>query len=203
MPAYVLSSGPAVEPVSLAEFKLWSRLDDTSPGDEDSLLSGLIASARKRVELLTNRKLINQTWKYILDEFPEGDVIELPFAPISTAGTVKYTDIDGAEATWSSSEYILDTSSEPHRIVLKEDYDWPDPDGGLREANAVEISMTYGYGSAASSVPEPLRDAIKMLAAHMYDNREAASAQELSVMPFGVMHLISPYRLWFRGRNQK
>lgn len=46
-------------------------------------------------------------------------------------------------------------------------------------------------------VPEPLKEAVRQLAAHLYENREATlvgiTAQEL---PFGVYDLIAPYRKW-------
>lgn len=46
-------------------------------------------------------------------------------------------------------------------------------------------------------VPEPLKEAVRMLAGHLYENREATlvgiTAQEL---PFGLFGLIAPYRKW-------
>ncbi len=45
--------------------------------------------------------------------------------------------------------------------------------------------------------PAPIHEATRMLAAHLFECREAAlvgiSAQE---MPFGVMDLLDPYRKW-------
>lgn len=45
--------------------------------------------------------------------------------------------------------------------------------------------------------PAPVAEAIRMLAAHLYEQREAtlvgATAQEL---PFGVMDMLEPYRAW-------
>lgn len=46
-------------------------------------------------------------------------------------------------------------------------------------------------------LPAAIREAVLQLAAHFYENREATlvgvSADE---MPFGVMTLIRPYRIW-------
>lgn len=46
-------------------------------------------------------------------------------------------------------------------------------------------------------VPGALRQAIMMLAAHFYENREATSFDgRANEMPFGFLSLISPYRRW-------
>jgi uncharacterized phage protein (predicted DNA packaging) len=47
------------------------------------------------------------------------------------------------------------------------------------------------------TIPEPLKEAVRQLASHLYENREASligvTAQEL---PFGVLDLLTPYRAW-------
>ena len=46
---------------------------------EDSLITDLITSAREHVEDILRRKLITQTWKYYLQEWPPNDFIKIPF----------------------------------------------------------------------------------------------------------------------------
>ncbi|WP_332712626.1 head-tail connector protein [Pelagibacterium mangrovi] len=45
--------------------------------------------------------------------------------------------------------------------------------------------------------PEPLKEAVRQLVGHLYENREATligvTADEI---PFGVMDLITPFRTW-------
>lgn len=49
----------------------------------------------------------------------------------------------------------------------------------------------------ADPVPDALKEAIRQLAAHLYENREASligvTAQQL---PFGLLDLLAPYRAW-------
>ena len=49
----------------------------------------------------------------------------------------------------------------------------------------------------ADPVPDALKEAIRQLAAHLYENREATlvgiTAQQL---PFGLLDLLAPYRAW-------
>ena len=60
----ILVSGPAVEPLSLAEAKSWIKVDAS---DEDALIQSLIVSARLAVEAATNRLLITQQWRLVID----------------------------------------------------------------------------------------------------------------------------------------
>jgi len=52
-------------------------------------------------------------------------------------------------------------------------------------------------GGTLNPVPAPVAEATRQLAAHLFENREAAlvgvSAQEL---PMGVMDMLNPYREW-------
>lgn len=52
-------------------------------------------------------------------------------------------------------------------------------------------------GPVADTDPAPIHEAARMLAAHLYESREATlvgvSAQEL---PFGVLDMLGPYRCW-------
>ena len=55
-----LIQAPVVEPVSLADAKLYLRVDTS---DEDTLIGTLIAAARHCVEAATARQLIDQVWR--------------------------------------------------------------------------------------------------------------------------------------------
>lgn len=56
-----------------------------------------------------------------------------------------------------------------------------------------ELATVYPSG-----IPAPLDEAVRQLAAHFYENREAVNVQEARalVLPFGVADLIAPYRVW-------
>lgn len=68
------------------------------------------------------------------------------------------------------------------------------------EIDAAESYTTELVGSdiaSMSPVPGALRQAIMMLAAHFYENREAASFDgRANQLPFGFLGLVSPYRSW-------
>ena len=69
------------------------------------------------------------------------------------------------------------------------------PQPGARSAG-IEIDVEAGYGATASAVPEPLKQAIRQLVAHWYENRGAGPPDESALrMPASVAALIAPYRV--------
>jgi len=187
---------PSIEPVTTAEQKSHMRVDIST---DDTLIENLVKSARIIIEKLTGLKLISQVWKLVLDEFPSEDYIELPYWPVISVDEIKTIDVDETEAVFSSDNYVTDLISIPATITLKDDQEWTDPAAGYQVVNGVEIKFTCGYGTSAADVPEPLKLAIKMLAAHFYENREATAIVKLNELPMGISSLIENYRTYFRG----
>jgi uncharacterized phiE125 gp8 family phage protein len=165
---YKVTTEPASEPVTLAEACSHLRINT---GDDDTYINRLIKSARQYVEdTILGRSLITQTRDAYLDEFPTDRFIELPGPILQSVTSVKYTDSDGVEATMSAADYLVDTVSEPGRIVLKTDEIWPSFTPEV--ANAVTIRYVCGYGDTEVDVPEPIRQAILILIGHQYESRE-------------------------------
>lgn len=187
--ALKIYAAPEVEPVSLTEAKLHLRVDIT---DDDALITMLIQSARETVEAITRRALISQTWDMTLDDWPESDAIEVPLPPLQSVTSITYVDEDGNSATVSASDYSVDTTSDPGRIVLDADASWPSV--SLRPANGVTVRFVAGYGAAGSDVPAAIRSAILLLVGHLYENREATS-QNIFQLPMGVDMLLWPFRV--------
>ena len=93
----------------------------------------------------------------------------MPRPPLSSVTSLKYIDTAGTQQTWSSANYIVDTSCEPGKIRLAYDVSWPD----IREQyNGVEIIFVAGYGASGSSVPEVVKHSIRFKVAHWYEMRE-------------------------------
>lgn len=187
----VLITAPAVEPVTTAELKAHCRIDSSA---EDTYLDTLIATARGAAELFTGRAFINQTWELSMDIEPGLPVLRLPFPPLSSVTSFKWYDEDDVETTFAVTNYRVDTSDhQGGRIALRESHTWPT---NLRYTNGIVIRFVAGYGSAAASVPEPLRHAVKLLAAHWYENREPVNVGNIVTdIPFMVQHLLWPYKV--------
>jgi hypothetical protein len=183
-----LYAAAAEEPVTAAEVKAQARIDLT---DDDAMITTyLIPAARDYAETFLGRKLVTQTWDLTLDYFPSSAnpiyfdwgvsyandtaTILLPNPPVSTITSITYTDTDGATQTLSASGYTLDTKSLVARLGPSYGNSWPSTYAVM---NAVTVRFVCGYGAAAA-VPPAIRQAILILAADMYQNRETDAEME-------------------------
>jgi uncharacterized phiE125 gp8 family phage protein len=188
--ALVLTSAPAVEPVSLAEAKAYLRLDDD---DDDALVTTTITVARIFLERALDRVLITQGWTLFMDAWPAQPSLALPLAPLRDVSQVKTYAADDQPTVFASDNYFVDTASAPGRIVLRSAHSWPAPG---RPVNGIEIAFTAGYGNASNDVPAPLRQAVLQLVAHWYDRREPVALDATPAeVPAMVATLIAPYRM--------
>ena len=181
---------PTYIAVSLDEIKDHLRVTHT---DEDPYIQALLMTAQGQVESYLNRKLITQTWKAFFDDWPDGDAIVLPFGQLQSVTNVKYTDSDGDQSTFSSDDYIVDTDSEPGRVVLGYNESWPT--ATLYPSNPIEVQFVCGYGDP-SSVPMPIKHAIKITAADLYENRETILVGTITSSLQTVKALLANYRLF-------
>jgi len=187
-----LVTAPTAEPVSVIEMKdhLRIEIDETA---EDAILAKWIKAARLMVEAINARRLITQTWDCVLDRWPSGSVMKLPYPPLQSVTHVKYTDTAGTESTWSSDDYIVDTDACPGRIGLAYGEIWPTTT--LRPIAGIAVRFVCGYGDAAD-VPEHLVQAVKLVVAHMYENREITDLKDHFELPYGASRLIEMDRIY-------
>lgn len=191
-----LVTGPEVEPVSLEEAKTHLKIVDQT--EEDTTISGLIVAARLWVEEYLRRPLIQQSWDFFLDEFPEDGEIVLPLPPTTLISGVFYTDSNGSEQTWSNSEYSVFLPSGPAaghaKITLKSAHAWPTTNG---EKRSIRIRAQCGYGPTSASVPESIRAAIKMIVATMHENpQDVVTGTIATKIPIGSENLLSMFRVF-------
>jgi len=135
--AFKLITPPAVEPLKVSDVEAQIRADLSA---ETALIESMIAVVRERAEIITRRALITQTWEITLDWFHQD--ITLPFPPLQSVTSVKYIDTEGIEQTLSANDYIVDTDSEPARLVPAYGKEWP---WTRRQPNAVRIRIVCGY----------------------------------------------------------
>lgn len=195
---------PDIEPVGLEEAKEWARVTDSA---DDGLMAALITSATASVELYLKRSLVTRTLKLTLD-LPTGGrdlwapgFYELPVntfdgslpdtipllrpAAQAISSVVTYSTAN-VSSTYSASNYRLAGD----RLVLNDSATWPT---GLRAVGAMEITYTAGYGDAAGDVPQPIRHAVMMTAAALFDGRGQCDASGLAP---GAARLLNQYRVW-------
>jgi len=184
----VRTVGPAVPVVTVAEMVAHARANAV----DNALLEAYVGAATAHFDGWTGvlgRCLINQQWRIGLGAWPACRTIRLPFPDVSAAAVV-YSDADDAEQTVDAALVERGHDALGAFLRLKDDFSAPTLyDDRL---DPVRVTFTAGFGAAATDVPQPLRVAIMMLAAHWYETREAAGDAMMSV-PFGVDMLAAPY----------
>jgi len=180
----VLITPPAEEPVPLGEALNFLKLDGADDGD---VVAAILAAARQQLEGRggwLGRALVTQTWDYTLDRFPEerrphedwprNVAIRVPLPPLQSVTFVKYVDLAGVEQVLDPAKYVVTTTEEPGLITPAYQQIWPYP---RQQAAAVTVRFVAGYGDTAETVPEIIRLAVKLLAAHFYENRGDAPVE--------------------------
>lgn len=185
----LLTSPPAVEPLSLAEAKAHLRVDG---GDEDTLITSLVTAARVHVETTTRRALINQSWTLLLDDWPPEGRVELPLAPLISIGDIEVLNEDSVPETLDPLTYEV-ADGLPPRILRRRGHVWPRP--GLL-TGGIQIDITVGHGLLATDVPEPLRQAVRLLLAQWFEHREPVVVGDNTSNVSGmVTSLLAPYHM--------
>jgi uncharacterized phiE125 gp8 family phage protein len=184
---FSITSGPAVEPVTTDEVKLFARIDGS---EEDSLISSFITAVRGAIEQYTWRALIEQSWRMSIDWWP-GIEVELPRAPLLSVDGVYTVDEEDTRTEYDADNYYVMTVAEPGKLVIKDGATPPTNED--RQVGGFQIDFTCGYGSVATLVPEQLKLAIKMWATVVYETRAMSDEP-----PPHVISMLQPFRIiWY------
>jgi len=181
-----LTTPPVLAALDLAtEVRQQLRLEVFELADQAAVLQGYIDAAEAACEEYTDRQLITATWTLNLERWNEPGIyrcengigrIRLPKPPLQSVTSIKYTDVDGIEATWSSLEYQLAApvgpTSQRAEIVLKDGFSWPDD--VLHGPAAIRILFVAGYGLTYAAVPASLRAGMLLRVAESFERREEA-----------------------------
>lgn len=173
-----------VEPVSLAEMRLYLRLDPDRT-DEDDLVAALIVAARQAVEAESRRLLRPARFRLTLTAWPAGGVLPLPLSPLVSVAAAHLVDEAGTLAP-----------IEPG-MVRPGPVPWDAPcllvalQVPLLTRKAALIELVAGCGGDGPPVPAPLAQAIRIRVADAFENRGDAVPH----LPSAASALIAPYRL--------
>jgi uncharacterized phiE125 gp8 family phage protein len=146
-----LITGPAVEPLSLAEAKVHLKAETT---DDDALIGAIITAVREALEQKTGRAIIDQRWERTLDCFPRcgwsflDAVIELAYPPLVAVETVKYTDTSGVVQTLAPTAYKVKDAEQPATIAPAYGTSWP---ATRNESMAVRVRFIAGFAAGLAS----------------------------------------------------
>lgn len=173
----------ANEPVTLGEARDHLRQQGH---EEDGYIGGLLKLAREKVSIEARRQLGSATYRLDTGRFPTGGEIELERPPLQSA-TLKYYDTDNALQTLATSEYDVDITTEPGRVLRAFSKTWP---ATYDRPDAVQVTFVAGYATAAL-VPAIAKHAIKLTLSHYFENREPVVIGTIAAeLPHGLTRLI-------------
>lgn len=195
-----VTTPPDEYPVSVADLKKHMVIDHAS---DDDLIESYLQAAIAEIDPphgILGRAMVEQTLTAYLTGF--SSIIRLPYPPLISVESVKYTDSDGAEQTVDSDTYEVITGSEPGYISLLDGESWPTD---LDEIEfPVFIEYKAGYETAVDgdtrtiTVPHGIQIYIMLLVAEMYKERELT--QNLAIKSnLHWFNMIEKYRFRFGG----
>ena len=181
-----LLQGPAAEPLELDDVKAHLRLDGS---DEDALLGSLITTSRSHVEAALGLALMTQTWRWQADRWPCSGVVELMTRPLRSVERVAVRSTKTDQVIVDAADYVVDIAT---ARIAPGNGQWLQPTVPL---GGIEIDFRAGYGDVATDVPEPIRQALRLLVAHWYEVRNPVHIGSMATrIPDTVSELLMPYR---------
>lgn len=166
-------TAPVSEPVSLAEAKLYLRVDGSA---EDTLIADLIVAARLSAEDYLRSSLITQSWKLAHDDYIQ-ERIALAMGPVSSISSITMVARDGTTQVVSANAYYLNAAGDGVMV------------DNVVFGNRVDIVYVTGYGDS-TKVPTPIKLGMLAHIAAMYDARGVGE----SALPAQSIAFYAPFR---------
>jgi len=157
--------------ISMAEAQAYARVET---GEEEALLAGLVRSATAICEEFVGQALVARPFAETVPA--DGSWRRLAAGPVRSIGAVEMVAIDGSATPAASREVDIDSNG----------------DGWVRvdAVGRARVSGEAGMASEPNGVPEPLRQGIARLVAHLYSTRDGSGGEP----PAAVTALWRPYR---------
>ena len=175
--------------ITVTDLKSHLRVTHTQ---EDTLISALRSAAISWVEEHCNIKLGSYTARGYLPGFYNSYI---PIGPVTTISEVKYQTTEDKDyttdlTTLAATYWYTDTISQPARIAFR-DY----PHTYEYALTPVVVTFTAGY----TTMPAPILQAIRLLVAHMYENRQEEVIGTITTrLKFGLEALLNPFRIIYQ-----
>ena len=169
-----------------AHLRLGSGFDQ---GDlQEPVLKSFLRAALSAIEGRTGKILLGRVFSLSLTFWRDAVAQPLPVAPVTTVTRVSLVGRDGTRTEVPVSSYWLEQDRQQPKLRAA---------GGclprVPSAGAVHVEFEAGYGAGWEAVPDDLRQAVLLLAAHYYEYREDTGLSA-GCMPFGVTSLIERYK---------
>ncbi len=192
MKTYQVTTAASLYPVTLTEAKSHLKVDTSA---DDTYIESIIKAATQLSEEYTNRFFINTVIDQTCSSFAE--LQTLFKSKVNDVQYVKYYDSNESLQTLADTEYDKMLSYEPAQIQLADGKSFP---AITKRNDAVICRYTVGYGSAASDVPEIIKQAILLTIGNFYQNRNSVVVGRIATeLPQNVKWLLDTYKVQIVG----
>lgn len=176
---------PENEPIDFNS--LMGQIHD-NVGEESALAGIYITAARKKYELLTQRKVIRQKCRQYFSYWWNPMILSV--APVVEVTGMFYYDADGEEAVLDYEDYFADIVGEPYKVHI---YNKPS-----LATNKGERRIWVEYWAGYETAHEVDELAVRMLSQHNWDNRSATTDTTVVEIPFGFENIVNlrKYCVW-------
>lgn len=188
-------------PVTLAEFKAHVQAADFD--DDDPQLKIFLDAAIDFVAERTSLTLRRSSWRVDRCDWWSG-CLQILLTPVRDV-TVKYLDSNGAEQTVDAALYRWERTVLGNAEIRFLDA-FTSPAVKADTSNAVQVALEAGFDQDPNmtgagddpelAFPSRARQAVLMIAASWYRNREAAAEAELKVVPLAAEALMGQLRVY-------
>lgn len=171
-----MMTAPVPPLVTLNEAQSFLRIES---GEEEATIAGLIRSASTLCEQFVGRMLIARDF---VEYAPAtGDWQQLRAAPVQAISDVSAWDVSGTRLPLEAAEYGVDIDGEGRGWVRC---------CGAPGRSQVQVRGSAGMAADMNGVPEPLRQGVLRLVAHLFADRDGSGGEP----PAAVTALWRPYR---------
>jgi uncharacterized phiE125 gp8 family phage protein len=194
-------TAPGGNPLTLEQVRLHLKLDtEGSPEThaDDDLVEALMEVAVNHIDGADGwlgRAIVEQTWDYRLDAFP--DYIVVPLPPLLEVVSITYLDDEGETQTVDEADYRV-VDGEFGVIVPAVNASWPSD--VLDDVGSVTVRFKCGYEPEGSpvaedgygaNVPAAIKQAMLLAIGHFYVNRD-----DTEKLPGPSQALLAPFRIY-------
>ncbi|MBB95586.1 MAG: hypothetical protein CML68_13475 [Rhodobacteraceae bacterium] len=183
-----LVTAPGELPLSVSEAKDHDSIDFSFDDDQVELYIEAATDYLDGYSGILGRCIVTQTWRTQYSGW--GDTLRIPFPDVASVA-VTYSDADASSQTVSSSLYEVLEDSRGVYVRFKTAFTRPT----LDDDTAVPVSVEFdtGFGDAGD-VPGDIKQAIRMLTAHYFENPSAVAGGGLGEVPLGFHAIVHKYR---------
>lgn len=152
--------------------------------DDDTMVATLILVAQELVEKYCDCKFGVQTWAAYWDY--AHPLVNIPKLGAKSSVTFEKLNDSGSYETVSAADYEIDLQTNPMRVHMKT------YDTATIQLNRYKLSFTTTIEEA--SIPAYVEQAMLMIIAHLYENRQDAGYRRVHEAPMNSKYLLDRYR---------